>query len=142
MCKHFSIEIYFSSTSKFQHFICKATIFCWSFYLPWLTQHNIFCNTSVVMCTCCGTHLFDSCTVFSRGVPKHEKTPAVVYKGSSLHFPKVQYFLFYKYHTQVSAVLQEHHLFHKSSAVLSLRALTQNPRISAVKFQFFSSKCK
>ena len=45
--------------------------------------------------------------------------------------PKVQTFLFYKYHTQVSVVLQEHHLFHKGSAVLSFHTLTQNHSISA-----------
>ena len=70
-----------------------------------------------------------------QGVPKHGKN-TIVYKGSSSHFPKVQIFLLYKYHTQVSAVLQERHLFHRSSAVLSFPTLTQNPSISANFNQF------
>ena len=65
-----------------------------------------------------------------------EKTHTIVYKGSFLHFPKVQISLFLKLYTQVSVVLQEHHLFHTGSAVLSLQTLTQNQNISANFKQF------
>ena len=87
-------------------------------------------NTAFFQHKCCHVHMlwnppFWQLYSLFKGVPQHEKTPTIVYKGSSLQFPKVQSFLFYKYHTQ------EHHLFHKNSAVLSLHTLTQNPRISA-----------
>ena len=126
-----NIYIYFYLHVNFNILIAGQQHFFWSFYLPFPTRHSIFCNASVVMCTCCGTNLFHNCTFLSRGFHSIKKTHPIVYKGSCLHFAKVHIFLFYKYHTQVSAVLQEHHLFHKGSAVLSFHTLTQNPSISA-----------
>ena len=77
-------------------FYLQDSNFCAGF-LPSLahpTQH--FFNTSVVMCTCCGTQrTFSQLCIHFKGVPKHEKTPTIVYKGSSLHFSKGSNFLFF-----------------------------------------------
>ena len=74
----------YKPTWKFQHFNCRIAFFLLVFLssYPHPTQH--FFNTSVVMCTCGGTHLFHNCTFFSRGFYKHEKTHIIVYKGSLL----------------------------------------------------------
>ena len=55
-------------------------------------QH--FFNTSVVMCTCCGTHLFDSCTIFSRGFHSMKKHPPLFTKVPLYNFQrfKVSFF--------------------------------------------------
>ena len=57
-----------------------------------------FFNTSVVMCTCCGTHLFDSCTVFSRGFHSMKNTHhclqrflSTISKGSKFPFLQISY---------------------------------------------------
>ena len=64
-------------------------------FLPSLahpTQH--FFNTSVVMCTCCGTHLFDSCTAFSRVFHSMKKHPPLFTKVPLYNFHrfKVSFF--------------------------------------------------
>ena len=58
-------------------------------FLPSLahpTQHLF--NTSVVMCTCCGTHLFDSCTIFSRGFHSMKKHPPLFTKVPLYNFQR------------------------------------------------------
>ena len=152
VCKYIYIQI-FKYVSKFIYVSCFFYILNISFiyikistfylqdsnfllvFLPSLahpTQH-VF-NTSVVMCTCCGTHLFDSCTVFSRGFHSMKKHPPLFTK---VPLYKVQSFLFYKYHTQ------KHHLFHKKFCCAVFAHINTEPS-HLCKFQSFcfTSKCK
>jgi len=118
--------------------IAGQQFFRWSFYLPLPTQQSIFA-TQVLSCAHAVEPTFFTTVDSFQGGSKHGKTHTIVYKGSFLHFPKVQISLFLKLYTQASVVLQEHHLFHKGSAVLSLQTLTQNHNISANFKQFFAS---
>ena len=112
VCKYIYIQI-FKYVSKFIYVSCLFWYFKYILYLHQnfnilFARQQFFAglstflgspNTAVFQHKCCHVHMlwnppFWQLYSLFKGVPQHEKTPTIAYKGSSLQFPKIQSFLF------------------------------------------------